>query len=93
MWINELHYIITNYISIVKQINNSVRQLYGGKPNVSGTKSSILFNIIVASVHLSFGNRGSGNITTCMPASFAPCTPFGESSNTKHLVIKTIISS
>lgn len=59
-------------------------QLNGGKPNASGTKSSILSNTIVASEHKSFGNKGSGNITTCMPASFAPRTPFGESSNTKH---------
>lgn len=60
------------------------RQGNGGRPNTSGTKSSILVNTRVASVHRSFGNSGSGNITTCMPAAFAPRTPFGESSNTKH---------
>ncbi|KAE9543086.1 hypothetical protein AGLY_002997 [Aphis glycines] len=52
-------------------------QLYDGKPNASGTKSSILPNTTVASVHKSFEIKLSAIITACMPASLAPHTLFG----------------
>lgn len=56
----------------------------GGKPNSSGRKCSIESSMRVASGAMLRSNRGSGTITTCMPAATAARTPFSESSNIKH---------
>lgn len=55
-----------------------------GSPNNSGLNSSMESSMRVASTARARSRRGSGTITTCMPAARAPRTPFNESSNTKH---------
>lgn len=56
----------------------------GGSPKSSGLKSNNEDITWVAWEVISLGIILSGTITVCMPADFAPVTPFGASSNTKH---------
>lgn len=59
-------------------------EVNGGKPNSSGLKSRRELRTNVASVVALFSTRGSGTITTCMPAALAAITPFTASSKTRH---------